>query len=723
MSDPSPSSAEQSSSGISAALQHFKPYVPASESPAEATFRALILGSILGIIFGAASVYLGLRVGLTTSASIPIAVMSITILKKLGKSTILENNIVQTVGSAGESIAAAVVFTVPALIFLGYALSASLTLLIALTGGVLGVLMMIPLRRYLIVKEHGNLRFPEGTACAEILKAGETGGTSAAKIFKGMGIGAIFKIMPTLFGFWKPTPSADIATYPGASIGMDVSPELMGVGYIIGWQTSVIMVAGGLLSSFIIGPIIAFAGKSATEAIYPATKLISQMSPYEIWRSYIKYIGAGAVATGGIVGLFRALPAIWDSLRASVKQLTKERFGNGGHSLIERTERDTPITVVAFGSLALVFFIWLVPTFRMNLLGAGLIVLFGFLFSVVSARITGIVGSSSSPLSGMTIAVLMGTCLIFLAVGWGGSSYTYLALVIGAVVCIAISNAGTTAQDLKTGFLVGSTPRAQQLGLLIGVVTSASVVGYTMILLNTSQTKEVALDKPFAPPAAALQHAEPIEARDGKSYLLAKVSGVEGVEPGNYLVDQQSGIAVKRRIDGIGGRELAAPQANLMAVLIGGLLEQKLPWGLIMIGVCIALFIELMGMHSLTFAVGVYLPLSSTLPIFVGGLVRKIADKVYKRKADDMEESEGTLLSSGLIAGGALIGVLGAFLHFVTPFDDDDTGLPLNLAFGYKAFRFLWDMDFLSVAMFALLAYLVLRGARGGVRLQSGNES
>ncbi|HLX11962.1 MAG TPA: oligopeptide transporter, OPT family, partial [Bacteroidota bacterium] len=592
---------------VSDPIKHFQPYVPASQSPAESTFRAIALGALLGIVFGAASVYLGLRVGLTTSASIPIAVMSITILKKLGKSTILENNIVQTVGSAGESIAAAVVFTVPALIFLGYSLNVSLTLLIALTGGVLGVLMMIPLRRYLIVKEHGNLRFPEGTACAEILKAGETGGTSAAKIFKGIGIGALFKGLPNLFGFWQPVPGRDLGFYPGASIGIDVSPELMGVGYIIGWQTSVIMVAGGLLSSFIIGPIIAFAGKSASEIIYPATKLIREMSPYEIWRYYIKYIGAGAVATGGIIGLFRALPAIWDSLHASIKQLAGEHFGGGEKSLIERTERDTPISVVALGSLALTVFIWLVPTFRMHFLGAVLIVIFGFLFSVVSARITGIVGSSSSPLSGMTIAVLMGTCLIFILVGWTGQSYTYLALVIGAVVCIAISNAGTTAQDLKTGYLVGATPRAQQFGLLVGVVTSASVVGFTMILLNTSMTRETKLDKPFAPPAISLQYAEPITALDKQTYLLTKVSGVEGVEPGNYLVDPQTHMAVKRRVDGIGGRELAAPQANLMAVLISGLLEQKLPWGLIMIGVCIALFIELMGMHSLTFAVGVYL--------------------------------------------------------------------------------------------------------------------
>ena len=306
----------------------------------------------------------------------------------------------------------------------------------------------------------------------------------------------------------------------------------------------------------------------------------------------------------------------------------------------------------------------------------------------------------------------MGTCLIFLLVGWSGVGYTYLALVIGAVVCIAISNAGTTAQDLKTGFLVGATPRAQQWGLLVGVVTSASVVGYTMILLNASQTKEIVVDKPFAPPSASMQYAEPIKAKDGQMYLLAAVSGVQGIEPGNYLVDEQSHLAVKKRVDGIGGRELAAPQANLMAVLIGGLLEQKLPWGLILIGVFIALFIELMGMHSLTFAVGVYLPLSSTLPIFAGGIVRKIADHLYKRKADDAEESQGTLLSSGLIAGGALIGVLAAFLHFVMPFDDDNTGLPLGIAFAYNHLSFLWNFDYLSVIMFAVLGYILYRGAK-----------
>jgi uncharacterized oligopeptide transporter (OPT) family protein len=465
------------------------------------------------------------------------------------------------------------------------------------------------------------------------------------------------------------------------------------------------------MASFIISPIIAFIGQTGALPIYPGTVPIAEMSPADIWRNYIKYMGAGAVATGGIVGLVRALPAIWDSITASIKQLAGERFGGGATGHIPRTERDTPITVVGIGIVVLILFIWIAPAFRVNLLGAILIAVFGFLFSVVSARITGIVGSSSSPLSGMTIAVLMGTCLIFLAVGWSGQEYTYLALVIGATVCIAISNAGTTAQDLKTGHLLGGTPKTQQLAILVGVVTSAAVVGVTMLLLNESQAKEEPLARQFMAPAEMVQRAEQMEGRDGKTYLLVKVVNVEGVEPGNYLVDPQTRSAVYRRIDGIGGRELAAPQSNLMAVLISGLLEQKLPWGLIMIGACLAIFMELIGFHALTFAVGFYLPLSSTLPIFIGGAVRKFADRVYKREPDSAEESEGTLFSSGLIAGGALLGVAAAFLNFVPGLIDDGTGLPLKIAFGYHWLRFLWDNDIIAVAMFALLGVLLFRGA------------
>ncbi len=691
----------------------FVPYISPNDSPLEMSLRGIVLGALLGIVFGAASVYLGLRVGLTTSASIPIAVMAITILKKMRGNTVLENNIVQTVGSAGESVAAAVVFTIPALIFLGFPLKTTITLLIALTGGVLGVLLMIPLRRYIIVKEHENLRFPEGTACAEIIKAGEIGGTSAAKIFKGIGLGALWKGMSNIGGFWKPSVEHSFPFYRGSSVSLDVAPELMGVGYIIGWHTSLIMVGGGLLAAFVISPIIAFIGASGTQPIYPGTVPISEMDPTAIWKNYIKYMGAGAVATGGVLGLIRAFPSIWHSLTASIKQLTSERSSSGQTGPVLRTERDTPITVVGIGSLLLILFIWLVPAFRVNLLGAALIFVFGFLFSVVSARITGIVGSSSSPLSGMTIAVLMATCLIFLAVGWTGQEYTYLALVIGATVCIAISNAGTTAQDLKTGHLLGATPSAQQLAILIGVVTSAAVIGITMLLLNESQAKEIPVKAPFSITEQQMARAEEMEGKDGVTYLLVKVQDIQGVEPGNYLVAKETGTPVYKREDGIGGKDLAAPQSNLMAVLISGLLEQKLPWGLIMIGASIALFMELLGFHSLTFAVGFYLPLSTTLPIFLGGVVRRIADRRYKREPDATDESEGTLFSSGLIAGGALLGVAAAFLNFIPGFVDEETGLPMLLAIGYKYLPFLWNTELLAVAVFGLLMWILFKEAKG----------
>ncbi|MEO6325039.1 MAG: oligopeptide transporter, OPT family [Thermoanaerobaculia bacterium] len=710
-------SSEKATPLAAAPDREFIPYVADSTTQAELTFRAVLLGSLLGIVFGAASVYLGLRVGLTTSASIPIAVMAITILKKLGNSTILENNIVQTTGSAGESIAAAVVFTIPALIFLGFPMKISITFLIALTGGVLGVLMMIPLRRYLIVKEHGTLRFPEGTACAEILIAGEKGGTSARKIFQGIGIGAGFKLATSLFGLFKARVGRGLAFFPGSQLECETSPELLAVGYIIGYQTSVIMVAGGLLAALILAPTIYFFGSKLSVPLAPATTLISGMDFGMLRDKYIRYIGAGAVAAGGVLGLVRAAPAIWDSLTASLKQL---RQGAGSADSVKRTERDTPITWVLGGSLAIIIFIAIVPIFRMNLLGAALIVVFGFLFSVVSARITGLVGSSSCPLSGMTIAVVIGTCLIFLAVGWTGSSYSYLALVIGAIVCIAISNAGTTAQDLKTGHLVGATPFAQQTAILAGVLTSVVAVGWTTYALNVSETKTIALKAPVAVSTTSLATAENVKGADGRPYAFVRVAEGEtpGLEGGNYLVDRATGLATARRVDGIGGKTFPAPQANLMAVLINGLLDRKLPWDLILIGVAIALFIELLSGHSLTFAVGVYLPLSTTMPIFLGGLVRMLADRRYKRVPDDPAETEGTLWSSGLIAGGALIGVLVALLHFDVfhlPFDEN-LELPLNLAIGPKFWPALfgpgWIGDVVPLVAFAALGALLYRGAR-----------
>jgi putative OPT family oligopeptide transporter len=689
------------------------PYVPDDVQQAELTVRAVVLGSILGIVFGAASVYLGLRVGLTTSASIPIAVMSITILKKLGRSTILENNIVQTTGSAGESVAAAVVFTVPALIFLGFPMRVPITFLIAITGGILGVLMMIPLRRYLIVKEHGVLRFPEGTACAEILIAGEKGGTSAKKIFQGIGIGAAFKFATTLFGLFKVRVVRELGFYRGARLECETSPELLAVGYIIGYETSVIMVAGGLLSTLILAPMVVFFGSQLTTPLAPAAATIRELGFDGIYKNYIRYIGAGAVAAGGVLGHVRAAPAIWDSLTASLKQL-KGTLGTSGGA-VRRTERDTPITWVLGGSLAIVLFIALVPVFRMNVIGAILIVIFGFLFSVVSARITGLVGSSSCPISGMTIAALIGTCLIFLAVGWSGSAYSYVALVVGAVVCIALSNAGTTAQDLKTGHLVGATPRAQQLAILIGVLTSVAAVGWTTYALNASRAKTQALAAPVKLGATTVGGTDTVKGPDGQTYRFTRVAGgdASGLEAGNYLVDADNNARF-RRTDGIGSKDFPAPQASLMAVLINGLLDRKLPWDLVLIGVAIALFIELMVGHSLTFAVGVYLPLSTTMPIFIGGVVRKLADRFYKRVPDDPAESEGTLFSSGLIAGGALVGVLVALLHFDVfglPFDED-LDLPTNLALGPKFWPGLFNSDLVPLIAFAALGYLLFRGAR-----------
>ena len=715
----------------------FRPFVPPEESPAELTPRAVVLGVLLGIVFGAASVYLALKVGITTSASVPIAVLSIAVLKKLGRSTILENNIVQTVGSAGESIAAAVVFTVPALIFLDERLDVGRTLLIALIGGVLGVLMMVPLRRYLIVQEHGELRFPEGTACAEILKAGEKTAGSARKIFVGLGFAALYKACTHVFGVWKGVLNKDLAFFRGSNLGLEASPELLGVGYIIGFRTSVIMVAGGLLSSFVLGPTIAFFGQNAAAAIDPAEKVISAMSPGEIWAKYVRYIGAGAVAAGGIVGLVRALPSIVGSAKASLA-LFRGRGATAG--AVPRTERDTPMPVVLVGSLALVALIWAIPMFQVPLLGAALIVLFGFLFSAVSARITGLVGSSSCPLSGMTIAVVMGTCLIFLGIGWSGPEYRVLALMIGAVVCIAISNAGTTAQDLKTGHLVGATPVRQQMGLLIGVVTSASIVGFTVLALNASKSKDVAVEKPFVVPAAASiasGHAVPrVEGAPAQELDLVWMKGNDATPTGNYLVDPATREARYRRVDGVGSPQFPAPQATLMATVIDGLLKQKLPWTLISIGVAIALFMELLGMHSLTFAVGVYLPLSSTMPIFLGGCVRWLADRVYRRKPDDIEETEGTLFSSGLIAGGAIVGVLAALLGLgveahdffaklgmdvnldfhVGTFDDldpnGDNSLPKALAFGPKILPSVFESAIPTLVAFAGLGWLLFRGAR-----------
>ncbi|NOT29757.1 MAG: oligopeptide transporter, OPT family [Planctomycetes bacterium] len=698
------------------AAASFRPAVAPEETPPELTLRALVLGSILGIVFGAASTYLALRVGLTTSASVPIAVLAAwAIRRRHGQRAVLEHNIVQTTGSAGESVAAAVVFSVPALIFLGYPLEVGLTTLIALTGGLLGVLMMVPLRRYLIVKEHGVLRYPEGKACAEIIQAGERGGTSARKVFVGLGIGAGYQAFKVFLGGVKGTFAYEFHRFRGASVECDFEPALLGVGYIIGYRTSTMMVAGSLLASFILIPMIALFGDGLAAPLAPATLLVKNMAPGDIWNNYVRHIGAGAVAAGGLFALARALPSILSALSASAKSLT-----GGGSSTgpTLRTERDTPTPILVFGSLLIVGFVWAVPAFGMNLMGALLILVLGFLFSVVSSRITGEVGSSSCPLSGMTIGVLMATCGVFLLVGWEGSAYSKLALMVGAVVCIAISNAGTCSQDLKTGFLLGATPVKQQGALLIGVLTSVLAVGWTAYLLNLSETTEKPVSAFAVAPERVLAATSVNSVEDGRSYAFVKLFAEE-LPPGNpegiYLVDPATNAAKYLREDGIGAGKLRAPQAKLMATVIDGLLTHRLPWDLILLGVAIAVFMELLGVRSLTFAVGVYLPLASTMPVFLGGVVRKLADKAYRRAPDAEDEPEGTLYSSGLIAGAAILGILAAALTFLPGFDKK-AGLYPPIALLAKlqeldATLFPHATDVLGVGLLALLGFLMFRGA------------
>jgi putative OPT family oligopeptide transporter len=594
----------------------FQPYVSPAQSPAEFTVKAIVLGALFGLLFGASTVYLGLRAGLTVSASIPIAVLAISVLKKLGGSTILENNIVQTIGSAGESVAGGVVFTIPALIFLlpdgpRYFNYVQITLL-TFAGGIIGVLMMVPLRRALIVKEHGVLPYPEGTACAEVLVAGERGGKLAALVFSGLAVGAFWKALSWIFNLFRTEVgySAPRASqFPNATLNVDISPEYLGVGYVIGPRIAGTMFAGGVLSWLVLLPLLSILGEFITEpfppihpnfANNPATGrpfLISEMSPGQLWSAYIRYIGAGAVLASGLITLARTIPTIIASARGSLRDLSA---GTGAAAQV-RTERDIPMSVVIGGSVLIAVFLALTPGLptQGNVLAAVLVVVFGFFFATVSSRITGLIGSSSNPISGMTIATLILTCLLFVALGWTGDVYAPIALTVGALVCIAAANAGTTSQDLKTGYLVGATPLYQQLGLIIGVLASALVIGVTTIYMHS--------------------------------------------------------------VFGIGSQDVPAPQATLMSTIIRGLLNQNLPWGLVLVGVFISVTLELCGIHSLSFAVGSYLPIATTAPIFAGGLVRYWVER-KTGVAQESEVSAGTLFSSGLIAGGSICGILFAVL-------------------------------------------------------------
>ncbi|SIO64941.1 putative oligopeptide transporter, OPT family [Singulisphaera sp. GP187] len=685
MSVHTPPPAETPSEGLGSAYPVHKPYIHANTEMDELTWSAVLLGAILGIVFGASSLYLVLRVGMTVSASIPVAVLSITVFRAFSKilgtrpATILENNIVQTAGSAGESIAFGLGVTMPALMILGYDLDIVRIMLVAALGGLLGILMMIPLRRAFIVKQHGSLTFPEGTACAKVLIVGEQGGSSAKTVFVGFGLAFVYQVLMQSLRIWQEYPAKAIKGFKGAVVSLESSPVLMGVGYIIGFRIACVMVAGGMMAALVLTPAIAFFGGAATEPIFPGTKLISAMSPKDIRDAYILYIGAGAVATGGIISLFQALPLIVSSIGSGLRDIRLSKRG-GAAEQAQRTDRDLPLWMVGLGSIALVAAIastHLMPTdLPGRLVGAAMVVLFGFLFVTVSSRLTGEIGSSSNPISGMTVATLLLTCLIFVLMGWVGPSYRLAALSIAGIVCIAASNGGTTSQDLKTGFLVGATPRSQQISILVGALTSAVVIGFTLLLLNDAST--VTTGRAEYLPTAKVDVATLTETttyQDQSYHVWRVVNPIPGAQPGKYLVDDQGQARflidpaingrVDTRDDGSKVVKYDAPKATLMALIIDGIMTGKLPWNLVLIGVFIAIVMHLAGVPALAFAVGVYLPFSTSAPIFVGGLVRAVVDKIKRTPAEESDSSPAVLLSSGYIAGGAIAGILIATLAII----------------------------------------------------------
>ena len=696
----------------------FRPLIPARAALRELTIVPLILGTLLGVIFGASSLYLVLKVGLTVSASIPVAVISLTLFRILGRfglrpATILEHNIVQTAGSAGESIAFGIGVTMPAIMILGFDLEIGRVMLVAALGGLLGILMMIPLRRALIVQQHGILKYPEGTACAEVLKAGATaeeramgrddvgGGavtddtaSGAAAIFGGFGVGVVYKLAMEAFKLWKDTPTKLFgAPLAAGSLSAEISPELLGVGYIIGPRIAATMAAGGVLAYMVLIPMIRFFGAATPGVLAPGTAPIAGMGPDEIRGAYVLYIGAGAVATGGIISLFRSMPMIVRGIAGGVADWRAGRAAAAEREETARTDRDLSPRVVGIGMILLVAGILFARTLHMNLLGAGLIVVFGFLFVTVSSRLTGEIGSSSNPISGMTVATLLLTCLVFLAVGWTGPTYYVTALSVGGIVCVAASNGGTTSQDLKTGFLIGSTPRSQQIAILAGALASALVLGPILLSLNDAATVYVPMTGAAAPawsaPAdkvAALPTAHlkgPQATSDGAAYRVFHKLDDAGGPAGQYLVDASGRPAYlvdpgingthKTRPDGTTVNKFAAPKATLMSYIIKGILSRQLPWTLVILGGMIAAVLEMCAIPSLAFAVGVYLPLSSSSPIFIGGAIRWLVDRHLRRHHRDAnlteaemiaetDKSPGVLVASGYIAGGAIAGIGIAFM-------------------------------------------------------------
>jgi putative OPT family oligopeptide transporter len=706
-----------------------KPYIPASAQLPELTLRALVMGTILGMIFGASSLYLVLKVGLTVSASIPVAVIAITLFgmsKKLGgrESTILENSITQTAGSAGESLAFGLGVTMPAIMILGFDLEISRVMLVGILGGLLGILMMIPMRRTMIVDQHRELKYPEGTACAEVLKAAATetsreaagevrlDGSDEAKearqrafiIFGGFGLGLLYKVLEISLKLWKDTVNFVFsAPLKAGSAGAEISPELLGVGYIIGPRIAMTMAAGGVLSYLLLIPMIKFFGDLLTVPLAPGTMLIKDMGPDDIRSAYVLYIGAGAVAAGGLVSLARSLPTIWNGLKAGLSGI---RLGGAGGTATTasalRTDQDIPLKWVVIGCLGIIAVITFAAPLHMNLLGALLILVFGFLFSTVSSRLTGEVGSSSNPISGMAVATLLFTCLIFLLMGWTGGRYYVTALSVGAIVCIAASNAGTTSQDLKTGYLVGATPKLQQYAILAGALASALVLGPILLKLNDAGTVYMPAAK--VSPQLAGMHVDaarltdtaqlqgPQAASDKATYKVWQKTDTVNGPVGKYLVRNDGTLAYlvdpgingqyHTRPDGSEVKKYDAPKAVLMSYIIKGILDGQLPWTLVLFGVMISLVLEMAGIQSLAFSVGVYLPLVSTLPIAIGGVIRWMVDrrngKLPQYASLNEEEmqaagdrSSGTLLASGYIAGGALAGIIIAITAGVlTNFDN-----------------------------------------------------
>lgn len=628
---------------------HFRPFIAPESKMAEFTLKSVLTGAVFGIIFGASTVYLALKAGLTVSASIPIAVLAITLGRRFLKTTILENNIIQTTGSAGESIAAGVVFTLPGFLFLSEPSSASFfnyftILILAIFGGMLGTLMMIPLRKSLIVEEHGVLPYPEGAACASVLKAGEKGGNFAKTAFMGLGFAFAYAILQKIIHVIAEVPRFATTQankyFPSARLSGEITPEYMGVGYIIGPRIAGVLVAGGILSWFVLIPLLS----SLVPADIVATQLMKlgylknigaaggsygwdpvahNFNDWSdaVYKAYVRQIGAGAVAAGGFITLLKTIPTIISSFKGSIGSLKKSGI-DGVHEKVKRTEQDLSIKVVGIGSLVLILAVALMPqtlipgsNIGSKLLLGILIILFGAFFVTVSSRIVGLIGSSNNPISGMTIATLMGTCLIFIAVKWTGHFYEPMALVVGGMICIAAANAGATSQDLKTGYIVGATPKYQQIALFVGAIVSSFAIGATIKILDTPTAEMV---------AQGIHHA-------------------------------------------IGTDKYPAPQGTLMATLIKGILSFNLDWQFVLVGVFISVTLELCGIKSLSFAVGTYLPLSTTLPIFVGGAIRGLVERKQKKQklqltAEEEDLGKGNLFATGLVAGGALAGVLVAFL-------------------------------------------------------------